>query len=98
MFDAKALGSTHYARDYIYLNVLCIVSYTSFVHTVVKPFFNERITFYFKNHMFYRKPINIRIIQIQAMYRDTWKASIKKISLSSVLKQMEKKHLSTAFC
>lgn len=34
MFDSETLGYTHYARDYIHVNVLSIMIYTLFMHTV----------------------------------------------------------------
>lgn len=34
MFDGEHLGYTHYARDYIHVNVLSVMIYTLFMHII----------------------------------------------------------------
>lgn len=59
VFDAEALGCTHYATDYTYLKGIQYCDWILFMHTI----FQERNHVLLQN-MFYKKIINIRIIQI----------------------------------
>lgn len=79
MFDTEALGCTHSAIDYTYLNVLSIMICILFVHTIFQRrnyVFITKITFYKK----YKNNTNISKVN-----------GDMKISLSSMLKQLNRK-------
>lgn len=82
-------------RNQVCLLPKLFLAYTTYILHLYKctfyvflPSFKERIMFYYKKYMFYKK---INITQIQAKYMGKWKTYIKKISLSSMLKPLNRK-------